>query len=197
MLTQTQFNLIRPWALMATNLPEIVLSDQSAPRPKVNYGLFNLIGSKRIGQEVDVTFEANPAWVDENSDMPPFWYFPVQEWEFDWSFNIYSANAMDTAIRLNPWVTTQAGRESLFPLNPFPIKDFINLPELINGKFHDRVMLNIRMRVYICEGAADFNGSPVILGRVPVDVAEQANFNFYKCDADGEVFVQALQIDKP
>lgn len=183
MLEQMQFDLIRNWVLAATELPEVILSHQQAPRPQnegldIDYGVLNLVQSNRIGLEIDDYYFDNPAYTGpDDLENAPEWQIVIQEHEFIWSFNIYAKNAMNVALRLTPWAKTQPGREILGALNLFSMSSPIRLPELINQVYHDRVTMNLSVRTYVCEMTQDYDGQTILLGRVPSDIVEQVTFN--------------------
>lgn len=193
MYEQTQFDdFLRPWVLVATELPEVILAYPSAPRPETDYGLLNLIRSSKVGRPVGYSYEENPNTVAVDAgDESPFFEISVQEYEFTWSFQVYSRDAMTIANRLTPWMTTQTGRELLGPLNMFNIADVQRIPEMVENNWNDRATTEFRVRTYVCTGTSIHGSNTVLLGRVPVDVAESVSVVFNNNPA------LSLTADKP
>jgi len=178
MFEQTQFDLLRAWTIRATGLPDVVLAHQSAPRPTTDYGLLNLIRSTKIHRPVEYLFEDNTSPEAVAGDEPPFYEIAVQEYEYTWSFQVYAQNPITVANRLTPWKTTQAGREMLGPLNMFKVGDTQKVPELVENSWNDRALLELQVRTYVCTGTSNYGVNEVMLGRVPVDVAESVSVLF-------------------
>ena len=192
MFEQTQFDLLRGWALAATELPEVIMAHQSAPRPETEYGLLNLIRSSKIHRPIEYQLEVNPDHAADPTGEPPFFEISVQEFEFVWSFQVYSQNPITVGNRLNPWKTTQPGRELLGPLNMFKIGDFQRVPEMVEQNWNDRAVSELQVRTYVCSGTSTYGQNEVLLGRVPVDVAESVSVLF-----PGTVPALNVTADKP
>jgi len=176
MYEQTQFDILRPWIIRATELPEVILAHSGAPRPDDNYGLLNLIRSTRIGRPESYAYEPNTDGIP-GTDVP-FFEVAVQEFEFTWSFHVYAKDPINVANRLVVWAMTGAGRESLGELNMFNIADIQRIPELVENNWNDRATTELRVRSYVCTGTSNHQGNEVLLGRVPVDVAETVSVLF-------------------
>jgi len=178
MFEQTQFDLLRPWVMKATQLDEVILAHGSAPRPVTDYAVLNLIRSSRIGHVTAFDYEENPAHATDPVNEPPFFEIAVQEYEFTWTFQVYTQDPVNVANRLTPWHKSVAGREGLGPLNMFDIADVLRVPEMVENNWNDRATTEFRVRSYVCTGTSTFGTNEILLGRVPVDVAETVSVLF-------------------
>jgi len=194
MFEQTQFNILRSWLIRATELPEIIQSHGSAPRPSTDYGLLNLTRSGAIGRPIEQHFRVNPLHTGvDDQDHAPIWEYHTQEWEFTWSFNVYSRNPLNVMGRINPWFHSDTGREMLKPLNLFAMGGFKRLPEKVNENWQDRAMTEMKVRTYVCTDVTNHDSDEILMGRVPIDVVDVLNFNI---DTGNEA-IRNEQVNRP
>lgn len=176
MYEQTQFDLLRPWIIAATELPDVILSHPSAPRPQTDYAMLNLTRSDEIGRPASFVYEDNPAHTGTTDAVnPPIWELVTQEYEFTWTLSVYARDPLTVANRLNPWRRSGAGREMLDPLNLFAMGPVNRIPEMVNNNWQERAVTELRVRAYVCTGTVDYATQTILTGRVPADVAEIVN----------------------
>lgn len=153
------FDLLRPWVLAATGLPECIRDHPGAPRPAGAYAMLNLISSRSAHPPLREELVATGA---DPEDGAPFLSRPVTEWERTVSVNIYGTDAFDRMERLRAWTETAAGLMLLGPATISRVSDVRRLPELVGSVWEGRAQMDI-----------DIRGVTAIGTGAPVDVAER------------------------
>lgn len=166
------FDLLRPWVLAATGLPECIRDHPGAPRPAGAYAMLNVISSRSAHPPLWEEFLATDA---DPEDGAPFLSRPVTEWERTVSVNICGTDAFDRMERLRAWTETAAGLMPLSPVTIARVSDVRRLPELIGSVWEGRAQMDIDVR-----GVSGIG----IGSDAPVDVAETARVDFGSCCPD-------------
>lgn len=155
------YNHVQAWVKRFSKLPKVIRDHPGKVRPDGPYGMLNLIRSERVHEPVTIEYEAIP-----DAAAEPFEQIPVTEWEWVFSFNVYASGATDYARRVETAGSVQAGLETLLPLTLHTTSAIRRIPELIEGKWEDRVQMDLTIRGMAHDG-------------IPVDVVEQASIQFW------------------
>lgn len=127
------------WLRHRSGLQTIIRDHIGKPRPSGEYGMVNLIRSRKLHDLPSNHEYINiPTSVDE-----PVIQIPVMDWEWAFSFNVYATGATDFARKIITAGSTQAGMESLGPLSLNRVSEMRRIPELVGGVWEDRAQLDL------------------------------------------------------
>jgi hypothetical protein len=181
------YRTVATWVKRFSKLPKVIADRPGKPRPDSAYGMLNLIRSQRVHLPTAIEYEAIPGATAE-----PFEQTPVIEWEWVFSFNVYATNATDYARRVETAGSVQAGLETLQPLTLHTSSAIRRLPEMIQGKWEDRVQMDLTFR-----GMAR-DGIPVdVVEHVPVTFRAPVNRALPNPSPAETYLVGSLTLDKP
>ena len=141
---------LRAWVLFhLKNDREVIFDHQNGDRPTGSYVMLNMIEAKRIQMRMDVDYTANAAYDGTAGGEAELNAFPCAEWEWRFSVNAYSVDALNTLSTLKSAAEIDEVESGLLPMIVFDVSDIRRLPELINERWEERAQMDVALRGYV------------------------------------------------
>ena len=143
-------NKLREWVLFHLQSDrEVIFDSQNGDRPTGSYVMLNMIEAKRIQMRMDVDYDVNPAFDGTDANDAELMANPCAEWEWNFSVNAYSVDAINTLSTLKSAAEIDEIESGLLPLIVFNVSDIRRLPELINERWEERAQMDVALRGYV------------------------------------------------
>ena len=143
-------NKLREWVLFHLKSDrEVIFDSQNGDRPTGSYVMLNMIDAKRIQMRMDVEYAVNPAFDGTDANEAELEASPCAEWEWNFSVNAYSVDAMNALSTLKSAAEIDEIESGLLPLIVFNVSDIRRLPELINERWEERAQMDVALRGYV------------------------------------------------